>query len=145
MNPKTETQKIRVAAYDRFSTLKGSQPQAYTMRRSYYSDMISKNPSWTFTGLYADEGRGGSQFNKMMEAAEGGQIDYIITKSIDRFAGNTANTLSCVRKLREMVPPVGVFFETENLDSLDTRGELVLTILSAIERENAADRTSTEN
>lgn len=134
---------LRVAAYGRVSTQEESQQGSYATQCSYYSDMISKNPNWTFAGMYADEGISGTsrkhrkQFNKMMEDAENGRIDYIITKSISRFARNTVDTLSCVRKLKELHPPVGVFFEKENLDSLDAKGELVLTILSAIAQEES--------
>ncbi len=136
-------QNIRVAAYGRVSTQEESQQGSYATQCSYYSDLINKNPNWTFAGMFADEGISGTsrkrrvQFNAMMEAAENGTIDYIITKSISRFARNTVDTLSCVRKLKELHPPVGVFFEKENLDSLDAKGELVLTILSAIAQEES--------
>ena len=134
---------VRVAAYGRVSTLEDNQQTSYATQCNYYENYINSNPDWTFAGMYADEGISGTsrkhrkQFNAMIEAAEKGKIDYIVTKSISRFARNTVDTLSCVRKLKELNPPVGVYFEKENIDSLDSKGELVLTILSAIAQEES--------
>ena len=88
--------------------------------------------------MYADEAISGTnrnhrtEFNQMMQDALDGKIDYIITKSISRFARNTVDTLNCVRQLRQCDPPIGVYFEKENIDTLDASGELLLTILSAL-------------
>ena len=134
---------IRVAAYGRVSTLEESQQSSYATQCSYYTELINSKPEWTFAGMYADEGISGTsrknrkQFNAMMEAAQNGEFDYIITKCISRFARNTVDTLSCVRKLKELDPPVGVYFEKENIDSLDSKGELVLTILAGIAQEES--------
>jgi len=66
-----------------------------------------------------------------------GKIDYIMTKSISRFARNTVDTLNCVRQLRQLSPPVGILFEKENIDTLDAAGELILTILSALAQDES--------
>lgn len=73
----------------------------------------------------------------MMGDALDGKIDYIITKSISRFARNTVDTLSCIRELRSQDPPVGVYFEKEHIDTLDAKGELILTILSALAQDES--------
>ena len=87
--------------------------------------MIERTDGWVLAGIYADEAITGTSrvrrkdFNRMMEDALAGKIDYIVTKSISRFARNTVDTLSCIRELRNMDPPVGVYFEKEHIDTLD--------------------------
>lgn len=91
----SEQRPIRVAAYCRVSTGDESQQTSYTTQKSFYTQMISSRPGWTFAGIYADEAISGTsrakrkQFNAMMEDAVGGRLDYIVTKSISRFARNT--------------------------------------------------------
>ena len=105
---------IRVAAYGRVS---------YEGQKSYYTKLINEKEGWTFAGMYADEAISGTnrnhrtEFNQMMQDALDGKIDYIITKSISRFARNTVDTLNCVRQLRQCDPPIGVYFEKENIDT----------------------------
>lgn len=134
---------IRVAAYCRVSTGDESQQTSYTNQKAFYSGLIHSKPGWTFAGLYADEGLSGTttahrdQFNQMIEDAKNGKIDYIVTKSISRFARNTVTTLSCARELRQQNPPVGIYFEKENIDTLDATGELFLTIMSAMAQDES--------
>ncbi len=138
-----EMQKLRVAAYCRVSTGDESQQTSYTKQCEYYTELIEKKVEWIMAGIYADEAITGTsrakrkQFNHMMDDAEAGKIDYIVTKSISRFARNTVDTLNCVRQLRNQNPPVGVFFEKENIDTLDAKGELILTILSAMAQDES--------
>lgn len=134
---------LRVAAYCRVSTGDESQQTSYTTQRRFYTQMIVNRPGWTLAGIYADEAISGTsrakrkQFNEMMADALNGKMDYIVTKSISRFARNTIDTLDCVRQLRQMNPPVGIFFEKENIDTLDATGELILTILSALAQDES--------
>lgn len=134
---------IRVAAYGRVSTDELSQQTSYEGQKSYYTKLINEKEGWTFAGMYADEATSGTnrnhrtEFNQMMRDALDGKIDYIITKSISRFARNTVDTLNCVRQLRQCDPPIGVYFEKENIDTLDASGELLLTILSALAQEES--------
>lgn len=134
---------LRVAAYCRVSTGDESQQTSYTTQKRFYTQMILRKPGWTLVGIYADEAISGTsrarrkQFNEMINDALEGKIDYIITKSISRFARNTIDTLECVRQLRELNPPVGIFFEKENIDTLDATGELILTILSALAQDES--------
>lgn len=134
---------LRVAAYCRVSTGDESQQTSYTTQKRFYTQLITSKPGWTMAGIYADEAISGTsrakrkQFNEMMQAALSGKMDYIVTKSISRFARNTIDTLDCVRQLRQANPPVGIYFEKENIDTLDATGELILTILSALAQDES--------
>ena len=134
---------LRVAAYCRVSTGDESQQTSYTKQKAYYTELINRKDGWTMAGIFADEGISGTstkrrtEFQRMMEEAMAGKIDYIVTKSISRFARNTVDTLSCVRQLQEQDPPVGIYFEKENIDTLDAKGELILTILSALAQDES--------
>lgn len=134
---------IRVAAYCRVSTGDESQQTSYTKQKEFYTMLIQRKQGWKFAGIYADEAISGTsrsrrvEFNRMMDDAAGGKLDYIVTKSISRFARNTVDTLNCVRQLQQQNPPVGIYFEKENIDTLDAKGELILTILSALAQDES--------
>ncbi|HIU41431.1 MAG TPA: recombinase family protein, partial [Candidatus Egerieicola faecale] len=138
-----------MAAYCRVSTGDESQQSSYSKQKNFYTHLILENPGWSLAGIYADEAISGTSrvrrtaFNQMMQDAVAGKIDYIITKSISRFARNTVDTLHCVRQLRQLSPPVGIYFEKESIDTLDAKGELILTILSALAQEES--RSISEN
>ena len=140
-NLKTEKEKIvksntkRVCAYARVSTDSEEQLTSYNSQIKYYSEKIKANPEWEFVGIYADEGISGTQvknrteFMRMIDDAMNGKIDIIIAKSISRFARNTIDTLKYVRDLREQ--KVDVFFEKENIHTLELESEMFLTLFSA--------------
>lgn len=134
---------IRVAAYCRVSTGDESQQTSYTNQKAFYTGYINGKEGWKIAGIYADDAISGTsrvrrkEFNRMIDDAMSGKIDYIVTKSISRFARNTVDTLNCVRQLRQQNPPVGIYFEKENIDTLDAASELVLTILSALAQEES--------
>lgn len=134
---------IRVAAYCRVSTGDESQQTSYTKQKEFYTMMIQRKQGWRFAGIYADEAISGTsrarrvEFNRLMDDAAEGKLDYIVTKSISRFARNTVDTLNCVRQLQQQNPPVGIYFEKENIDTLDAKGELILTILSALAQDES--------
>ena len=104
---------IRVAAYCRVSTGDESQQTSYTTQKAFYKDLITRKPGWIFAGIYADEAKSGTnrehreEFNRMIKDAMDGKLDYIVTKSISRFARNTIDSLTCTRELRQLKPPVG--------------------------------------
>ncbi|WP_242655922.1 recombinase family protein [Paramaledivibacter caminithermalis] len=108
---------------------------------------MTNHPDYELAGIYADEGISGTntkkreQFNKMIEDCKAGRIDMIITKSISRFARNTLDTLNYVRQLKEL--GVGVIFEKENINTLDSKGEVLLTILSSLAQDES--RSISEN
>ena len=122
----------RVAAYCRVSTDSEEQLTSYVNQKKFYTDMIARNTEWEFAGLYADEGISGTradkrpEFNNMIKACLAGKIDYIITKSVSRFARNTVDCLDYVRLLRAR--GIGILFEEENIDTLESDGELYLVI-----------------
>ena len=96
-------------------------------RKNHYQDVVNKNPNWMLVEIYADEGISGTSlqhrdaFKKMIEDCEAGKIDLIITKSVSRFARNVVDCIRYVRELSSLRPPVGVFFETEHLNTLDPK------------------------
>ena len=122
----------RVAAYCRVSTDSEEQITSYVNQKKFYTDMIARNTEWEFAGLYADEGISGTradkrpEFNNMIKACLAGKIDYIITKSVSRFARNTVDCLDYVRLLRAR--GIGILFEEQNIDTLKSDSELYLVI-----------------
>ena len=131
-----EKNKRRVAAYARVSTNKESQQTSYEAQVQYYTDYIKKQADWSFAGMYAEEGVTGTstrkrvEFQKMIEDAVAGNIDLIITKSVSRFARNTVDSLTAIRQLKEH--GVECYFEKENIWTFDTKGELLITIMSSL-------------
>lgn len=139
--------KKRVAAYARVSTEQDEQQSSYEAQVNFYTNYIKSNPEWEFAGIYSDEGISGTNtkhregFNNMVNDALNGKIDLILTKSISRFARNTVDSLVTIRKLKEK--GVEVYFEKENIYSMDSKGELMLTIMSSIAQEES--RSISEN
>ena len=145
--PIHSTRKRRVAAYARVSTNDEEQANSYEAQVSHYTRHIQENPEWEFVSVYADKGITGTstkkreQFNDMVQDALAGKIDLIITKSVSRFARNTVDTLTTIRLLKEH--GVEVYFEEQNIYSLDSKGELLLTIMSSLAQEES--RNISEN
>ncbi len=131
--------KKRVAAYARVSTDSDEQFTSYEAQVDYYTKFIQANPDWEFAGVYTDEGIFGVMtkhrdgFNSMISDALDGRIDLIVTKSVSRFARNTVDSLTTVRKLKGK--GVEVFFQKENIYTLDSKGELLITIMSSLAQE----------
>lgn len=137
----------RVAAYARVSTDNDEQISSFDAQMDYYTRHIKSNPDWVFVDVYADEGISATStkkregFNKMITDALNGKMDLIITKSVSRFARNTVDTLTTVRQLKEK--GVEVYFEKENIYTLDSKGELLITIMSSLAQEES--RSISEN
>lgn len=133
--------KKKVAAYARVSVDSEELLQSLSAQVSYYSSRIQANPSWEFIGVYADAGISGTniknraEFQRLLVDCDAGRIDIILTKSISRFARNTVDLLNTVRHLKEK--NISVQFERENLDSLSSDGELLLSILSSYAQEES--------
>ena len=131
----------RVAAYCRVSTDQEEQASSFEAQRNYYLNLITSNPEYEMGGVFADEGISGTntkkreQFNFMIEACKDGKIDLILTKSISRFARNTLDCLKYVRLLKEL--GIGIIFEKEGINTLDSNGEILLTILSSLAQEES--------
>lgn len=143
----TEYVKKRVAAYARVSTNDEEQQTSYEAQIDYYTRHIQANDDWEFVEVYTDEGISATStkkrdgFKRMIADALDGKIDLIITKSVSRFARNTVDTLTTVRPLKEK--GVEVFFEKENIYTLDSKGELLITIMSSLAQEES--RSISEN
>lgn len=127
--------RLSVAAYCRVSTEEEEQQSSYEAQCAYYTDKIMTNPEWNMAGIFADEGISGTStkkrdsFNRMIRKCRQKKIDLILTKSISRFARNTLDCLRYVRALKEM--GIGVYFEKENINTLDMDTELILTFMGA--------------
>lgn len=145
--PKAPAALRRVAGYARVSTDSEEQLTSYEAQVDYYTRYIQSKPDWQFVKVYTDEGisavntKRREGFNQMIEDALAGQIDLIVTKSVSRFARNTVDSLVTVRKLKEK--GVEVYFEKENIFTLDSKGELLITIMSSLAQEES--RSISEN
>lgn len=114
---------------------------SYEAQVEHYTEYIQKNPEWEFAGIYADDGISGTntkkreEFNRMIEDCEAGIIDMIITKSISRFARNTLDCLKYIRQLKDKNIPV--FFEKESINTMDAKGEVLLTIMASLAQQES--------
>lgn len=137
----------RVAIYVRVSTDDIRQTTSYELQKKYYEDFVEKHPNWTLVKIYADEGISGTStqkreaFNQMIQDAKSHRIDLIITKSVSRFARNVQDFLGAVRDLTEQKPPVGIFFESEAIFSLNEDSQLALTFQSTMAEEESHTRS----
>ena len=130
----------RVCAYARVSTVHHKQEESLENQIQYYERLISNNPDFEYMGVFADKGITGTtenrpEFQRMLELCREGKIDLIITKSISRFARNTAVVLETIRELKDI--GVEVRFEKENIETMSGDGELMLTVLSSFAQEES--------
>lgn len=137
----------RVAIYVRVSTDDVRQTTSFELQKKYYEDFVEKHPNWTLVKIYADEGISGTslahrdEFNKMIADCRAGKIDLIITKSVSRFARNIMICIGMVRELAEMKPPVGVFFESEAIFSLNDDSQMALSFQATMAEEESHTRS----
>lgn len=136
-----QVQKIRVAAYCRVSTDSEKQETSYEAQVSHYTEYIKSKPEWQMVEVYADDGISGTntakrdEFNRMIADCEAGKIDLILTKSISRFSRNTLDCLKYTRKLKAL--NIAVFFEKENINTMDSKGEVLLTIMASLAQQES--------
>ena len=120
---------------------------SYEAQIDYYTNYIKSRDDWQFVSVYTDEGITGTStkhregFKKMIADALDGKIDLIVTKSVSRFARNTVDSLTTIRELKEN--GTEVYFEKENIWTFDSKGELLLTIMSSLAQEES--RSISEN
>lgn len=113
--------------------------------------MVSNHMGWELVHIYADEGISGTslhnrtEFNKMIADCEAGKIDLIVTKSVSRFARNVLDCIGKVRELRALPKPVGVFFETENIYTLNNNSEMSLSFISTLAQEESHTKSEIMN
>ena len=135
------TKKRKVAAYARVSTDHEDQQSSYEAQVDHYTKYIQSREDWEFVKVYADEGISGTStkhrkgFKEMIRDALDGKIDLILTKSVSRFARNTVDCLNNIRLLKEN--GIEVSFEKENINTFDSKGELLLTIMGSLAQEES--------
>lgn len=133
--------KKKVAAYARVSVETDRLSHSLSAQVSYYSQLIQKNPEWEYAGVYADSFISGTsiknrtEFQRLIADCEAGKVNLILTKSISRFARNTVDLLSTVRRLKTI--GVEARFEKENISSTSSSGEIMLSILASFAQEES--------
>ncbi len=133
----------KVAAYCRVSTDEEAQASSFALQVRHYTEYIAAHENWTLVQIYADEGISGTQvkhrenFLEMIQDCKEGKIDLIITKSISRFARNVVDCLTTIRMLKNLDPPVNVYFEKESLYANDDQTEMVLGLMASIAQEES--------
>lgn len=138
---KEQIKKLRVAAYCRVSTETEEQNSSYEVQVAHYTEFIKKNTEWEFAGIFADDGISGTntkkrdEFNRMIAECMDGNIDMVITKSISRFARNTLDCLQYIRQLKDK--NISVYFEKENINTMDAKGEVLLTIMASLAQQES--------
>ena len=138
-----ERKRLRACSYCRVSTDQIDQQNSLSAQVEYYTNLIKSNPTREFAGIYLDNGISGKnaakrpEFVRMVQDAENKKFDLIITKSISRFARNTLDTLQYVRQLKEK--GIAIFFEKENVNTLDSKGEFLITLLGSLAQEESSN------
>lgn len=146
-----ENKMRRVAVYARVSTGDPRQTSSYELQKNHYLDVVNRNPSWSLVDIYADEGISGTslmhreQFKRMIADCKRNRIDLIVTKSVSRFARNVMDCIGYVRELKALNPPIGVFFETEGIFTLDGRSDMQLAFMATTAQEESHNKSEIMN
>lgn len=141
----------RVAVYARVSTDDPRQTSSYELQKNHYTDMVSRREDWRLVEIYADEGISGTSlkhrdsFVRMINDCNAGKIDLIVTKSVSRFARNILDCIGYVRRLKQLNPPIGIFFETENIYTLDPNSEMSLSFIATLAQEESHTKSEIMN
>ena len=141
----------RVAVYARVSTDDPNQTSSYELQKNHYEDMVNRRDNWDLVDIYADEGISGTSlkhrdnFLRMIEDCHAGKIDLIVTKSVSRFARNILDCIGYVRQLKAQNPPIGVYFETENIFTLDENSEMALSFIATLAQEESHTKSEIMN
>ena len=136
-----------VGIYVRVSTDDVRQTTSFELQKKYYEDFVVKHPKWKLVKIYADEGISGTSlkhrdaFLSMIADAKAGKLSLIICKNVSRFARNVKDFLEVIRDLAELKNPVGVFFESEAIFSLNEASQLALTFQSTMAEEESHTRS----
>ena len=138
-----ESKPLRVAAYCRVSTDDLDQAVSIALQIAEYKKKIKANENWIYVGTYVDDGFSGTNtdhrqgFQKLMQDAMDGKIDLIITKAVSRFARNLLDCIKWVESLQNHDPPIRVFFEQENLDTMSQTSGIILFVLAMVAEEES--------
>lgn len=147
INPNERDRFFRVCAYCRVSTDSDEQLSSFELQRAHYRQLVLDHPNWELKHIFADQGISGTSlknrdaFHEMIEACKRGEYDLIVTKSVSRFARNLVDCISLIRMLKGLTPPVGVFFETDNLYTLGENNEFILSFLATLAQEESVKKS----
>lgn len=145
------TKMRRVAVYARVSTGDPRQTSSYELQKNHYLDLVNRNPNWILVDIYADEGISGTslshrdEFKRMIDDCKRNKIDFIVTKSVSRFARNVLDCIGYVRELKTMNPPIGVLFETERIFTLDGHSDMQLHFMATTAQEESHNKSDIMN
>lgn len=151
INPNERDKFFRVCAYCRVSTDNDEQLSSFELQQAHYRQLVKEHPNWELRRIYADEGISGTSlknrdaFNEMIAACRHGEYDLVVTKSVSRFARNLVDCISLIRELKKLTPPVGVYFETDNLYTLSENSELMLSFLATFAQEESVKKSEAMN
>lgn len=151
VNLHEDTKEKRVAVYARVSTDDSSQTSSYELQKNHYIDVVNNHIGWKLVDIYADEGISGTslkhrdEFVKMINDCKAGKIDLIVTKSVSRFARNVVDCVDYARELKQLQSPVGIFFETENIHTLDSSSEMILILMATLAQEESHTKSEVMN
>lgn len=141
----------RVGVYVRVSTDDPRQTSSYELQKNHYLDIIDRHPGWSLVEIYADEGISGTSVNhreafaKMINDCDNGKIDFIVTKSVSRFARNILDCIGYARRLADRQPPIGILFEAENICTLDKNSDMALSIIAALAQQESFNKSEVMN
>lgn len=141
----------RVAVYARVSTDDPRQTSSYELQKNHYQDVVSRQPNWILTEIYADEGISGTSlrhrdaFLQMIQDCKAGKIDMILTKSVSRFARNIVDCIYYQRELKNLNPPIGILFETEGIYTLNANSEMSLSFIATLAQEESHTKSEIMN
>ena len=146
-NKERQQRILRVAIYIRVSTDSSDQMNSLYNQKMHYESIVLANPNWEYVGLYADDGISGTstrnrkEFNRLLADCKAGKIDLIIVKDVSRFARNVVDCLNTTEFLQTLDPPVGIYFENNNLNTLDVGTKLFLTIFAMVAELESASKS----
>lgn len=141
----------RVGVYARVSTDDPRQTSSYELQKNHYEDVVKRHDNWVLVKIYADEGISGTSlqhrdaFLDMIADCKAGKLDMIITKTVARFARNVLDCIGYARELAAMQPPIGIFFETENIYTLNSNSEMSLSFIATLAQEESHTKSEIMN
>lgn len=141
----------KTCAYCRVSTDNDAQLSSFELQQEHYKQLVGQHPNWDLRHIFADEGISGTsmknrdEFTEMIDRCMAGEFNLIVTKSVSRFARNLVDCITLVRKLKNHTPPIGVFFETDNLFTLSEDSELKLSMLATFAQEESIKKSESMN
>ena len=133
-----EEASLRVAVYCRVSTDRVSQAVSFNLQKRYYVKYVKSHPNWKLIGLYSDEGKSATTVKRrdgllmMLKDAADGKFDLIVVKSISRLCRNLGDSIRIIKELKSLPRPIGIYFESEQMYTLDPNMDFVINILAMV-------------